>query len=105
MPLLVPVMTAEPDTWRRYRPHPDVATEAVEEELLLVQLAQGTAFRLNRTGKAIWEMAVTGLSAREIAEQLHTSLSVSSEQLTRDASALLEELSGSALLEPQSEAA
>jgi hypothetical protein len=89
---------------RRYIRHEDVVTEAVGNELLLVQLEQGSTFQLNWTGRAIWELAVGGLTAEEIADRLHSDLGVSAVELERDSRALLEKLAQNTLLEPKPEA-
>jgi DNA-binding CsgD family transcriptional regulator len=91
------------DDERRYACNGNVAAEEVGNELFLVQLAQGMTFRMNRTGKAIWELAVDGLTAGAIAERLHLSLGVSADQLQRDATKLLEELVQNGLLELRGE--
>ncbi len=65
---------------------------------MLVQLAQGTTFCLNRTGKAIWELADSGLTVAEIAERLFMDYGISAERLKEDASALLTELVENELL-------
>jgi hypothetical protein len=90
---------------RRYRIHPDVVTEPVGPELLLVQLAQGTTFRLNASGTAIWQMAIAGHTTAEIAEQLHARLGTSPTALAQDTSGLLAELAQNALLQPLAETA
>jgi hypothetical protein len=87
----------------RYRPHADVAVEVVGTELLLVQLARGTTFRLNDTGRAVWDLAVTGLTAAEIAERLSLRLGAAPERLRHDTSQILEELEQSGLLLGRSE--
>jgi ubiquinone/menaquinone biosynthesis C-methylase UbiE len=89
---------------QRYRSHDQIAARAVGSELLLVHLEQGTTFQLNGTGKAIWDLAIGGLTAGEIAERLRTTCGVSIEQLTEDAEMLLQELAQNALLERQPEA-
>jgi SAM-dependent methyltransferase len=92
------------DRLSRFRCPEDVTAEAVGSELLLVHLAQGTTFRLNATGKAIWELAITGLSAAEVAERLQPRLGVPMPRLRQDAGALLEELVRNALLAREPEA-
>jgi hypothetical protein len=92
------------DVERRYRCHPDAVTECVGSDLLLVQLARGTTFRLNHSGRAIWELAVSGCTMGEIADQLHERYGLPTEQFLQDSHALLEELTQCGLLEGQSEA-
>jgi UDP-N-acetylglucosamine 2-epimerase len=87
----------------RYRPHPDVTTRVAGSDLLLVQLTDGVAFRLNRTGAAIWELVTTGNTVAEIVDQLHARTGVASEQLSQETRSLLEELEQCRLLERQPE--
>jgi hypothetical protein len=88
----------------RYRAHPDVATRVAGSDLLLVQLTDGAAFRLNRTGTAIWELVTTGSTVGEIVDQLHARTGVASEQLGEETRGLLEDLEQCRLLERQPEA-
>ncbi len=83
---------------QRYRPSADVATEAVADGLLLVQLVEGATYRLNGTGRAIWELAAAGCTTEEIAQRLQARFAVAPERLAADAAALLAELTRSALL-------
>lgn len=75
------------------------------EVLLVVNLDQGTAFRLNGTARLMWELAVQGRTAVEIAGSLADSLKAPPERLRADAEALLDELAAEALLEPIREGA
>ncbi len=70
------------------------------EALLLVHLDRGSAFRLNGTARLMWDLAVAGRSAEEIAGSLATHLAAPLERLRADAAALLDELASTALLEP-----
>ena len=63
-----------------------------------MQLVHGTTFRLNSTGKAIYELAVEGLTAGEVAERLQPVLDVPAARLQHDVGVLIEELVGSGLL-------
>ena len=84
-----------------YRSHPDVVAEVVGNELLLVQLSQGTTFRLNRTGRAVWDQLVSGLSVNEVIDRVHSESGTSTEFLKQDVSKLLKDLVENSLLEPQ----
>jgi len=75
------------------------------EVLLVVNLDQGTAFRLNRTARLMWELAAQGRTAVEIAGSLADSLEAPPERLRADAEALLDEFAAEALLEPIREGA
>jgi uncharacterized protein YbjT (DUF2867 family) len=97
------MMTQSAAAEQRFRCSLDVASEKLGPELLLVQLAKGTTFRLNGTGAAIWELAAEGCSAEEIAERLHAGYGVSQVRLQADAAALLADLAENDLLEPCAE--
>ena len=75
------------------------------EVLLVVNLDQGTAFRLNGTARLMWELAAQGRTAVEIAGSLADSLEAPPERLRADAEALLDEFAAEALLEPIREGA
>ena len=68
--------------------------------MLLVHLGDGTTFRLNSTGRAIWNLLSAGLTAAEVTERLHSELGVSAGRLRRDVEQLLKNLLKNALLEP-----
>lgn len=103
-PMRKPTVVTQADNGRRYRRHQDVATEVAGSELLLVHLAQGAAFRLNPTGRAIWELATEGLTAVEIGRRLQAAMGGSPEQIQQDTGTLIEELEQHGLLERQPEA-
>jgi len=74
--------------------------------MLLVQLTHGTSFRLNGTGRVIWELAITSLTTGEIVEQLKTRFEeIPILNLERDVTALLAELTRYGLLTQHREAA
>ena len=81
-----------------YGIHPDVAAEPVGEELLLVQLAQGTTFCLNSTGRTIWELLAAGSTVAEVTDELHGRLGVDSERFAADTHKLVTALLESGLL-------
>src|SRR5262245_15143267 len=47
---------AASDAQARYCQDPDVATESVGQGMLLVHLGRGTTFRLNHTGRLVWDL-------------------------------------------------
>jgi hypothetical protein len=73
------------------------------DAILVVNLDQGTAFRLNRTARLMWDLAAEGRTAGEIAGALAGPLSAPLERVHADAAALLQELAAAALLEPVGE--
>ncbi len=84
----------------RFRKAESVSEAPSGEALLLVHLERGTAYRLNGTARLMWDLAVAGRSAEEIAGSLATHLAEPLERLRADAAALLDELTSEALLEP-----
>jgi hypothetical protein len=85
---------------RRFRKLPAVSEAPSGEALLVVDLDQGTAFRLNGTARLMWALAAEGRSAEEIAAELAGCLPATPARLRGDAEALLDELTAAALLEP-----
>ena len=70
------------------------------EALLVVNLHEGTAFRLNGTASLMFSLATEGRSANEIATALAGRLPAPVDRLRADAEALLDHLAALALLEP-----
>ncbi|MCK6549724.1 PqqD family peptide modification chaperone [Myxococcota bacterium] len=87
------------DAAARLVPHPDVVTEVAGDELLLVQLGRGSTFRLNRTGRQVWDAAIAGESLAELSERLAPALNVAPERLLADALALARALVDGGLAE------
>ena len=84
----------------RFRKISAVSERLSGDALLVVNLDQGTAFRLNGTARLMWDLAADGRTAEEIAGALGERLGTSSERLRTDAAALLDELAAAELLEP-----
>jgi hypothetical protein len=85
---------------KRFRKLAAVSDAPSGEALLVVNLDQGTAFRLNGAARLMWALAVEGRTDEEIAAALSGSLSAPPDRLRADAKALLDELTAAALLEP-----
>jgi Coenzyme PQQ synthesis protein D (PqqD) len=84
----------------RFRKVAAVSDAPSGEALVVVNLDQGVAFRLNGTARLMWALAVEGHTAEEIAAALAGRLLAPPERLRTDAEALLRELTAAALLEP-----
>jgi hypothetical protein len=84
----------------RFRKLPAVSEAPAGEALLLVNLDQGTAFRLNGTARLMWALAAEGRTPDEIAAALAGRLPASPDRLRTDAEALVRELADAALIEP-----
>lgn len=83
----------------RLEKHADTITEAAGDELLLVQLGRGTTFRLNRTGRLVWDAAMEGRTFAELSAQLAPTLGVAPERLLADALVLARALISGGLAE------
>jgi hypothetical protein len=88
---------------KRFRKLAAVSESPSGEALLVVNLDQGTAFRLNGTARLMWTLAVEGRTPEEIAVALAGRLPATPDRLRADAEALLDELTAEALLEPVGE--
>src|SRR5262245_49595013 len=88
------------DLQQHYRPHADVATEVTGDEMILVHLGRGTTFRLNRTGKIVWESIIAGRTPREIIAHIGQLWSVPAAQLESEVGLLMANLIQSGLVEP-----
>lgn len=61
-------MTLEPsDT---FRPHPAIASEVVDGELVVLQLDDGLYYGLDRMGTQIWKRLVAGRCVRDVVDEL-----------------------------------
>ena len=85
---------------QRWARHPDVSAEEVGGELVLAQLAHGSTFRLNRSGRAIYQLVIAGSTAVEIGTALASQLGASPERIAADAAKLIDELVAARLLAP-----
>jgi Coenzyme PQQ synthesis protein D (PqqD) len=62
------LVTLEPsDT---FRPHPAIASEVVDGELVVLQLDDGLYYGLDRMGTRMWERLVAGRCVREVVDEL-----------------------------------
>jgi hypothetical protein len=87
----------------RYQSDPDAAAECVADGMILVHLVRGTTFRLNHTGKVVWELAKIGRTQAEIVAQMQATWDVPAARLNSDVSAILQALVEARLLEQREE--
>ncbi|MCC6997947.1 MAG: PqqD family protein [Deltaproteobacteria bacterium] len=85
---------------QRWARHPDVSAEEVGGELVLAQLAHGSTFRLNGSGRAIYQLVIAGSTAVEIGAALAGQLGAPAERIAADAARLIGELVAARLLAP-----
>jgi hypothetical protein len=92
-------------TWRKcgeeivLRPHPDVVARILGEEVFLVHLSRGTVFRLNQTGKMVWDQLAAARSPAEIIEYMHTYYGISADRLSPDLHVILGDMLRNGLIE------
>jgi hypothetical protein len=72
-----------------FRPHPDVLTRRVGDDVVLVHLARNEIFSLNATGSRLWDLLVAGRSRDEAVAQLQAEFEVSPETVERETDELV----------------
>jgi hypothetical protein len=83
-----------------YRPHPDVATQTVDDVLILVHLGRGTTFRLNHTGSQFWQLMAAGQGMDEIVAHIAQRWQAKPEQIRKDLEQVITSCMQAGLLEP-----
>ena len=74
------------------RPHEDVVSERVGDDLVLVHLGTNEIFALNPTGARFWELLVEGESREAIEERMIAEYDVCRDELSAEIDAMLAEL-------------
>jgi hypothetical protein len=82
----------------RFRPHPDVLTRRVGDEVVLVHSRRNEVFALNATGGRLWELFSEGRTPSEAVEQLTVEFDVTREAADKETSRLLTMLQREGLL-------
>ncbi len=77
-----------------------VVAEPVGASLVLLNLEHGWAFRLNATGKRVWEMANQGRTPEQIAADFTTAYGLDRERARGDVAAVLNQLLRDRLIAP-----
>ena len=72
--------------------NPDVVSQRVGEDVVLVHLKTNQIFALNETGARFWELLAEGRSRAEIECALHEEFDVEPEPLRREIDALVADL-------------
>lgn len=75
-----------------WRPDPDVMTQLVEGETVLVHLQTNEIYALNPTATRAWEMLAAGSNREEVQEALLEEFDVPPDQLRDEIDALIAEL-------------
>lgn len=83
---------------RRFVPGEDVVSQAVHDELVLLDLAAGEYVGLNAVGARLWGLLVQGHSLEAAQAALLDAYDVAPERLRADLEAMLADLLGRGLL-------
>ena len=62
----------------------NVTTKKVDEDLVVLNLDDGTYFKLNKTGAIIWQYLLEGLEVGEVGEKLTNDFDVPHDTAARD---------------------
>ena len=81
-----------------WRPDPDVITQLVEGETVLVHLQTNEIYALNPTATRAWDMLAAGSNREEVDEALLQEFDVQPDQLRDEIYTLIAELVGKKLL-------
>lgn len=101
----VPAPTAESAEWLvRYRPLAGVVAEPLGKDLVVLDLARGTAFRLNATGRQIYDWALQQRTPAEMVGELAAGHGIDRDRARGDVSGLLFQLVQARLLAPLEDA-
>jgi len=87
-----------PEPGARFRVARDIASRDIPEGLMLVDLATGAAFKLNRIGALVWKRLDGTTDVAAIVADLQTQYGVVIEKLRRDVDALLADLEKQGLI-------
>ncbi len=75
------------------RAHPDVVSQRLDDEVVLVNLQTNRIFALNPTAARYWELLVDGHSQEEIVDVMTAEFDVSAEHLRGEIASLVAALS------------
>ena len=82
-----------------WRPNPDVVTQVVEGETVLVHLQTNEIYALNATGTRAWDLLAAGMNREAVQEALQSEFDVPSDQLSDEIDALIDKLVEKKLLQ------
>jgi hypothetical protein len=83
---------------RRFAPNPDVVTQRLDDELVVVHLRTNRIFLLNRTAARYWELLDSGLNSAEIEATLMREFDVEASALRDEINGFLPTLAGEELI-------
>jgi hypothetical protein len=88
------------DPQSHWRADPDVVTQLVEGETVLVHLQTNEIYALNATATRAWDLLASGMSRESVQEALQSEFDVPPEQLRSEIDALIGGLVEKKLLQP-----
>lgn len=94
---------AGPNRGRRFKIRPDVLSERLDEEEVILDLASGTYFGLNPSGSRAWGLLKEGADSEAVVGALVREYGVPKEACRRDLDLLLEDLTRRGLVESAEE--
>ena len=83
-----------------WEPDPEVVTQRVEGETVLVHLRTNEIYALNTTGSRAWDLLATGMNREAVQEELQREFDVPSDQLRDEIDTLIANLIEKRLLRP-----
>jgi hypothetical protein len=83
----------------RLKVRPDVASQRLDDQIVLVDLRTNDVYSLNETGARLWELIGEGLDREGLLSRLDDEFDVPPERLVREVDTLLAELTAEGLLE------
>ena len=92
-----PNLPADDGTWE---PDPEVVTQRVEGETVLVHLRTNEIYALNSTASRAWDLLATGMNREAVQEELQREFDVPSDQLRDEIDTLIANLIEKRLLRP-----
>jgi len=92
-----PNLPADDGTWE---PDPEVVTQRVEGETVLVHLRTNEIYALNSTASRAWDLLATGMNREAVQEELQREFDVPSDQLRDEIDTLIANLIEKKLLRP-----
>jgi cell division septal protein FtsQ len=84
-----PNLPADNGPWE---PDPEVVTQRVEGETVLVHLRTNEIYALNSTGSRAWDLLATGMNREAVQEELQREFDVPSDQIRAEIDALIANL-------------
>jgi hypothetical protein len=88
------------DPGANWQPDPDVVTQLVEGETVLVHLQTNEIYALNPTATRAWELLAEGMNRGAVQEALENEFDVPSDQLRAEIDTLIARLLEKKLLRP-----